>query len=346
MSTISLKCPNCGGELLFDPKTQNYKCEYCMSAFTQGEIESLTPVEEVTEQSQDTQEVEANLYLCPSCGAEIVADETTTATFCYYCHNPVVLSGKMTGDMMPDDVIPFQIDRKEAEKRFLDYVQKKRFIPKAFFNKKQIEMLSGVYFPYWVCDSKSQGTMDAEARNMRVWRMGDVEYTETKHFAVEREGELELREMTKNALKKANSELIDGVMPYLLKDAKPFQMGYLSGFLAERRDIEYAAYEDEINQDIQKYGEALLRNSIKGYGSVSVRHCNIEPKEKIWSYVYLPVWTITYKGKDGKVYYYSLNGQTGKVYGELPISQGRVWKFSGAIAAVVLVLGLIGGYFL
>lgn len=353
MSTISLKCPHCGGELLFDPKTQNYKCEYCISSFTQAEVEALTPeMEEAPVQAQvqedlyGQEEIFASVYSCPSCGAEIVADDTTTATFCYYCHNPVVLSGKMTGDMLPDYIVPFQIDRKDAEQKFLDFVGKKRFIPKAFFNKKQIELLSGVYFPFWVCDSKSDAALSGEARSSYSWRTGNIEYTETKHYAVERRGEIELIEMTKNALKKANHQLIDGVMPYNLQEAKSFQMGYLSGFLAESRDIPYMDFDEETDREIKEYGERLIRNTVSGYGSVSVHSCDIETKEKIWSYVYLPVWTITYKGKDGKVYYYSLNGQTGKVYGELPISQSRIWRLAGAIGAVVFLFGLAGGYML
>ncbi len=191
MSTISLKCPHCGGELLFDPKTQNYKCEYCVSEFTQAEVEALTPkMEEVEQETRVGEEMHASVYSCPSCGAEIVADDTTTATFCYYCHNPVVLSGKMTGDMIPDYIVPFQIDRKEAEQKFLDFVGKKRFIPKAFFNKKQIEMLSGVYFPYWVCDSKTQGSLSGDGKKVHTYRMGNIEHPETKHNVVERAVEI------------------------------------------------------------------------------------------------------------------------------------------------------------
>ena len=47
MSVISYKCPNCDGELIFDPKTQKYKCEYCFSLFSQEELEAMTPAEDV-----------------------------------------------------------------------------------------------------------------------------------------------------------------------------------------------------------------------------------------------------------------------------------------------------------
>ena len=93
MAVISFKCPNCDGELIFDPETQKYKCEYCGSKFTQAELDALQPAEseetdagaadgsdeaeqETTEQqSADTKKkegedggAEAVIYNCPSCG--------------------------------------------------------------------------------------------------------------------------------------------------------------------------------------------------------------------------------------------------------------------------------------
>ena len=41
MAVMSYKCPNCGGGLTFDPKTQKLMCEYCLSEFTEDEMEKL-----------------------------------------------------------------------------------------------------------------------------------------------------------------------------------------------------------------------------------------------------------------------------------------------------------------
>ena len=98
MAVISYKCPNCDGELVFHPAAQKYKCEYCASAFSQQELAQMKPAAEEEERVPESQEMrgeEGVMYHCPSCGAEIVTDQTTAATFCYYCHNPVVLSGRV-----------------------------------------------------------------------------------------------------------------------------------------------------------------------------------------------------------------------------------------------------------
>lgn len=377
MAVISYKCPNCDGELVFNPKTQKYKCEYCTSAFSQEELEqlqpameeekieipvsqdregSISPEKEETgslsgqqEESEDTQQEngeKGKVYNCPSCGAQIVTDDTTAATFCYYCHNPVVLSGRVSGEFMPHKIIPFAIDKKQATEKFLEYVHSKKFVPKAFFNKKQIEKISGVYFPYWMVDLDLEGSMQAEGRNIRVWCSGDTEYTETKVYRVEREGDIHLEDITRNALKKANYKLSEGVLPYDVSKVQKFHMGYLSGFLAEKRDIEQTELESGVETEAREYGEKLLRQTVKGYSSVSVKSCRLNCQKENWDYILLPVWTVTYKGKDGKVYYYSMNGQNGNVYGELPIDYKKVWTLSGIISAAVFVLGLIGGFFL
>lgn len=123
-------------------------------------------------------------------------------------------------------------------------------------------------------------------------------------------------------------------------------MGYLSGFMAERRDIEQKSVQGKMQNEMRESAERLLRETITGYTSVSVRGSNFNPKREKWSYVLLPVWTITYKGKDGKIYYYSMNGQTGEVCGELPLDHGKLAITSGIVALVVLIIGLIGGFFL
>lgn len=384
MAVISFKCPNCDGELIFDPSTQKYKCEYCASLFSQEELDAMKPAQTSEPESTDAagmgkttdgpeskeqnrpenkaggatkdqtenesaqdktagNEADAVTYTCPSCGAQIVTDATTAATFCYYCHNPVVLGGRLEGKFLPDQVIPFSVSREDAEKGFKDYVCKKKFVPRAFYSKKQIESITGVYFPYWHYNTSMEGKMQGEARNVRVWRTGNTEYTETKYYQVSREGDVKLENLTENALGKANQELICGVMPYDFKAVKKFQLGFLSGFMAEKRDIEKNQIEKKVQQEARENAEKLMREKISGYSSVSVKNTDFQTLKEKWSYMLLPVWTITYKAKNGKIYYFSMNGQTGKVYGELPIDYKKIALVSGIVSLVTLVILLLGG---
>ena len=237
MAAITYKCPNCGGGLIFEPKSQKYHCEFCLSDFTEEEMEKIQEKEQEKEEKGEKQEAPV-LYTCPSCGAQIVTDATTAATFCYYCHNHVVLAGRLTGSFKPDYVIPFQIDRKKAEEIFGQWIRRKRFVLDSFYSPKQIQTMTGVYFPYWLYRCQLHGNLTAEGRNNRVWTAGNIRYTETKVYDVRREGDLDIDSVARNALKKANRKLVDGVLPYRMEEKKPFSMGYLSGFVAENRDME------------------------------------------------------------------------------------------------------------
>ncbi|MBQ4604760.1 MAG: hypothetical protein IJB16_09170, partial [Clostridia bacterium] len=79
MEAVQYKCPACGAGLKFDAEKQDFKCEYCDSVFKEEDFfkkdESLgNPAPEAEEKGEEFEN--ALLYLCPSCGAQIVTDET------------------------------------------------------------------------------------------------------------------------------------------------------------------------------------------------------------------------------------------------------------------------------
>lgn len=357
MATITYKCPSCGGGLKFNPILQKYKCEYCLSDFTQEDLERLAPSEAAdqveTAESADldggTDSVQQNglLYTCPSCGAEIVTDDTTAATFCYYCHNPVVLSGKLKGNYHPDYVMPFAIDRKGATRIFTEWIKKKRYVPKAFFSKDQIEKLTGVYFPYWLYSCEVDGELDAQGMKLRVWTLGNIRYTETQKFDVQRKGRMEVNNVTRNALKKANRQLAEGVLPYKMEEVKPFSMGYLSGFIAEKRDMEQVEFEQDVAGEVRDFAVNSLKNSVGAYDKVNIVRSQAQIEAAQWKYALMPVWTLTYRdsAKD-KIYYFALNGQTGKICGELPVDKKRLALLFMEVFFPVLFTLLLLGYFI
>ena len=104
-----------------------------------GERADETAAAEQTAGERESEpEGEAVYYSCPSCGAEIVTDATTAATFCYYCHNPVVLGKRLEGTYLPNKIIPFEISREDAEKKFLDFVSKRNMCRKHFLTKSRL----------------------------------------------------------------------------------------------------------------------------------------------------------------------------------------------------------------
>ena len=297
-----------------------------------------------TKQNED-----ALVYICPSCGAEVVTDATTAATFCYYCHNPVVLSGKLSGEFLPDYVIPFAMDKKQATGIFLDWIKKKKYIPDDFFSKDQIEKFSGVYFPYLMYSCKVDGKIQAEGEKNRTWVTGNIRYTEHKKYRMEREGQLDVKNVTRNALKKNNSALVEGVLPFDMDKMKSFDMGYLSGFQAEKRDMEKESLTPEVESEVKQYTVDQLKADVMGqYSAVRVDQSQTNIRDAKWHYALLPVWILTYRDKARKdeIYYFAMNGQTGKICGKLPVAKGKLVKLFLEIFVPVAAILMIGGWFL
>ncbi len=354
-ATVTYKCPNCDAGLIFNAEEQTFSCEFCLSHFTKEEVDDTASAERAEKIERENSEFTGEMreYHCPSCGAEVIAEKNTVADLCYYCHNPIVLSDKVTGALRPTRVIPFRFTKEEAVDEFLRFSKKKKFIPKNFFSREQLTYLSGVYYPFWVTDADTSSFMNAIGKRVRTWTSGDYRYTETSRYAVERGGRIHFEDISTSAISTEDKEMLEGVLPYPAEYYEEFSMPYLQGFLAKKRDIEREQLYGEVKERMNSYATDLLRSTARGYDSVSVTSTNVTVLESHWEYNLLPVWVMTYikkhkkdRAKD-KTYMYAMNGATGKIFGKLPISIPKLIALAagiflgvGALAALVGVYGI------
>ena len=345
-TTVIYQCPNCGAGLSFDAEAQKFSCEFCLSEFTEDQLCTEESEAERQRMEEERQEFNASMdeYSCPSCGARVVADHSTAAHFCYYCHNPVVLVGRLSGQLRPQKVVPFKFDKEHAKERFLKFAKRKWFVPRSFFSASQVEKITGVYYPFWITDADTESSMRADATRQRVWRVGNTEYTETSKFEIERSGNIHFEDITTSAFSEADKHMLEGVLPYPSEALEEFSMPYLSGFVAKKRDLERDALNAEVKKRMNGYAGTLLQNTAHGYNTVNIREMNVNIKQSHWEYALLPIWILTYRGRDNKVYTYALNGHTGQVYGELPISFFKLGLlFAAIVAAATPIIALLGG---
>ncbi len=349
-SAISYLCPNCAAGLHFDAEKQKFVCDFCLSEF--GEDDLKTAGQDTA--AEDKQKADAefsesmNEYLCENCGAEVAVDEHTTADFCYFCHNPVVLKGKMSGSFKPDKIVSFKYGKDEAKKKFLEFAKKKWFVPKDFFSEEHADKITGIYYPFWVTDADVDTTAHGRATKVRTYIMGDWQYTETSKFDISRGGQIHFEDLTTSAFSKAEKEMLEGILPFPAEREVhlDFSMPYLLGYQAKKRDIEREQLSDEVRGRMKNYSQTLLERTVNGYTTFRWEDSAINIKNSHWEYTLLPVWVLTYKGKGGKIYKYAMNGHTGKIYGELPISWGKLLGLGGAILALgTLIFTLIGELF-
>ncbi len=349
-NAMIFKCPCCGGYLEFEASLQKFKCLYCGQVLSEDDLREQSEqrqaeADAVQQEEQSASSDSLRSYHCTMCGAEIVTSATTAATRCYFCHSPVVLHDRLDDEFRPDGVIPFKLDQQAAKKAFKEFLSRKKFVDRAFFSDDQLEMLTGVYYPYWFCDIAGEGEFDGEGTRTSVMTTAQHYITTTKFFRVQRKGRLTFRNMARKALASIEGKLSDGIHPFRLDEIKPYASGYLSGFLAEKRDVDEETVKADMLREAQGYAEGLMQSN-HTFGSLRGNAGFRADKVEVRYYL-LPVWVLTWKGgKDGAPYYYLMNGQTGQVCGRLPISKAKLWGTAAVVALIVFALLCGGGAFL
>ena len=348
------KCPCCGGAIAFDSKIQKMKCPYCDTEFEMDELkgydaelqnEQADDMEWDTSAGSEWQEGETDglrTYVCKSCGGEIVGDANMAATSCPFCDNPIVMMGQFAGALKPDLVIPFKLDKKAAKEGLKKHLTGKRLLPKIFKDQNHIDEIKGVYVPFWLYDFDAETEMTAKAEKIRTERHGDTEYTYTDHFHVYRDVEAQFEKVPADASEKMDDDTMDKLEPFDYTALKPFAMPYLSGYLSERYNFTDEQMQSRVRKRVDRYITEIARSTMLGYSTVSVLDNHISMNNKHNEYALLPVWMLNcrYHGKD---FNFVLNGQTGKIVADRPISKGKAAAYFVGIFVIMMIVLTLGG---
>lgn len=353
------QCPACTGPMHFEGASGKLVCDYCESTYEVAEIEALyAKKEQSSAEAQAEIEKQAakeagmgdgwdnadlKTYNCPSCGAELICDATTAATSCPYCDNPTVIPGQFTGGRKPDLVIPFKLDKKAAKQALMQYYHDKKFLPNSFKDQNHIEEIKGVYVPFWLYDCNAEGEARFDAENIRSWREGDYEITETDHFDIFRRGSLSFEHIPADGSSKMPDEHMDAIEPFDYDELKPFSTAYLPGFFADKYDVDAQANTPRIEERAKNSILAALQDSVTGYASVSLTGSNLNITQKQPKYALLPVWMLSTKW-NGQNFLFAMNGQTGKLIGDLPVDRKKYWAWFAGISLPLMAI-LLGFWF-
>lgn len=356
IKTVTYQCPNCNAALEYDEGKGKFRCFYCDSEFSEQEIKDVfaknenmeleTVDPELTDEQKQTEEFsgQSALYNCPNCGAGVICDTLTASTRCHFCHTPVILSGRLSGEFKPDVIIPFKVTREWAEDCFKEYIKGKFLLPRGFKTDAQIQNISALYVPYWMKSGLFSAAYSAEGKIVRTWTKGSTTYQNTKIYRVEREAELAFVRVPCDGSKRIDDSLMESIEPFDYRDLKPFSMSYLSGKAAEKYDVSSDKASERIDERVLAAAKEFLKKSASQYTSLSKENMSGGFRGQKTVYALLPVWFLnyTYMGKD---YAFVVNGQTGQKFGELPVSPIKKLLFGLGIfaATFLLVLLLLGG---
>lgn len=341
MSTIKeYDCPNCGGSLTFDPPTAGWKCGYCFSDFNKEEIDKIygnTESENLSEEATDL-----DTYHCESCGAELIADDTTSATFCLYCKSPTIIKQRFKGEFQPKFVIPFKITKDQSVALYKNWIGKKLFAPTSFKQDEEIDKITGIYAPFWLFDCDAHGSTTGTATKVRTWRSGSYEYTNTKYYHIERQGNARYEKVPIDSSTKLDDKYMNMIEPYDYNEMADFSMAYLTGFMADKYDVDVDECKKVMQTRVEDFIENRLRDTVNGYSTYSATSKNAHLHDVVNNYALMPIYLLVNKHKETK-HMFLVNGQTGKVVGETPIDHRKQALFFGAVFVAVSIISLLGG---
>ena len=332
-----IKCPNCGAGMYFDIKDQLLRCGSCGSKMTAADYDGNINAEESA--------FETPVYLCKSCGAQLMAPGEQATAFCPYCGNQSMIESKIKS-FETNKIIPFKKTKEDIEKIFGNYIKGKLFVPDDYKTHSGENSFRGVYIPHYnYTVGYMPGTVVVEGHH--DFDEGNKHHHMT--FANEvTTGGGESENIVRDASAAFDDNLAAAIAPYTHSEATPFREGYLGDFYADMPSVDPETYDEEVT------GEAV--DEMKEEIEKSCTHKDMEfdfeddklsarvTKKGVRADLY-PVWFMTHKMKNSRVAYAVANGQTGKMAMDLPVSRSKFFIGVSLVTVILFALSvMVFGY--
>ena len=296
--------------------------------------------------------VEAKVVQCDNCGANTTLPTGVTSDTCGFCGSPLVIANaRQTQLLKPHYVLPFLMDDREAEQRFLRWLGKRWFAPNALIkNVKQIrrDRFKGTYLPHWAYDTETTTTYSGQC-GIHYWENQSYTTTEngrtvrrtrqvlrTRWHAVSGQVHCSFKDVLVLASHSLSQKVAERLEPWQLARLQPFDERYLSGFRAETYAVDARAGLVLAKQKMQPTIEQTIRQDIGG----DEQHIDQQVSDYAdirLKYNLLPIWISAFTFKN-KIYQIAVNASTGEVIGERPYS---VVKIVLAVVIGIILLAIL-----
>ena len=347
--TLENRCPACKASISYNAKLGKWKCEYCGSEFTLEEMQKNSDNASTKEKNAKNIQVDNYdgyiNYRCESCGAEIITDDQTAATFCVYCGNTAILQSKLSGKFAPSKIIPFKKEKDDAIKAFKSLSKGRPLIPKNFNNEENIEKIRGIYIPFFLYDINVSGDIVMDGKTVETWTVGRTHYTKTNTFQVTRGGSMDFSNVPIDASTRFDNAIMNTIEPFDYKDMVEYNHAYLSGFYAEKYDEDPEKLYPEVSDRTLTTARGVLRDDARMYSSKIITSDGLVAKGKNSEYALLPVWMVNVKYKD-KMYIFAMNGQTGEFIGNIPLDTKKTIIYTIIIFTICMIISIAISYFI
>ncbi len=337
------KCPSCGASIQFNPASGKLSCPYCGY---EEEVEQPASEDEQFAKELDFKSAvaqksfewgkEKKVVICDACAAEMIYDALEVANVCPYCGSNHVMEAAAENSIEPNGIVPFAVTKEQANSNFRKWIKRRLFAPNEAKRSAKADAFSGVYLPYWTFDTKTRSTYTAKyGKNRTVKDKDGKTHVETDWYSTSGTYERFIDDHLVRASKRYNDRILKKVEPFETNSSLSFNKDFLHGYIAERYSVGieegWGQAKSEIRHQLLREIDRHIRTKhfADKVSNLQIKTDHLKVKYK---YLMLPLWLSSFKYKE-KIYQFMVNGQTGLVGGESPISPIKV--------AFAVLIGLI-----
>jgi len=355
------RCPGCAADMEFDPSSGLMKCRFCgQTAALPAPTTGVAPPHSLDEFLAKTDDShlrpltgQALEVSCDGCGSRIAFQPPEVAGTCPFCGADIVAQPKAADPLIaPDGLLPAKVPKNNAQTQVREWLQSRWFAPNALKNMARQEAISGVYLPFWdyAADTRSQYRGE---RGDHYWDTEVYEESDGQGRTAQRTRQVQRTRWTRVAgqvarrfdnvlvvaTRSVSEKRLNALEPWDLEALLAYEPAYLSGFKAQRYQVELPAGFDKAKSMMQGTIEQDAARDIGG-DEQRVDNVDTEYSNTTFRHLMLPVWIGAYRFQS-KVYQVVVNARTGEVQGERPYSAWKIAALVGVILFVLVILLLL-----
>jgi len=349
-------CPGCGGDLAFDPKENCLVCPYCGRKEpipeSDAQIEERAFEDYLRPGSERLGRVAENAIevSCTRCGATVTFTPPEVAGECPFCGSTIVAQPRAADPMVaPEAVLPFGITKRQGQEAINRWLSSLWFAPNALKKLAYQQSVSGVYIPFWTYDASTRSAYTGErgehyfdteqyterdAQGNAVTKTRQVQ--RTRWYSASGNVARSFDDLLIPATRSVSRPRLASLEPWDLNQLHPYEPAFLSGFKAQRYQVELPEGFEEAKTIMAQVIEGDVRNDIGG-DEQRIRSVNTSYYDITFKHILLPVYIGAYRFNQ-KVYQVMINARTGEVQGDRPYS---IVKITLLIIFLLIVIGTI-----
>ena len=349
-------CPSCGADLLFEPRDGFLSCPYC------GHKEAIPEsTEQVEEQSfeqhlqirpEQMAKLAANALevQCQSCGAKSIFTPPEVAGRCEFCGVQIVAQPKSADPILtPSGLLPFHITQQQASSSLRHWLSTRWFAPNGLKHFAQSEAIHGVYLPFWTYDTHTttdytgqrgeyyyvtETYYERDAKGNQVQRTRQVRHT--RWYPASGRVIASFDDVLIPATLSLSQNRLTSLEPWDLPELRPYEPAFLSGFKAQRYQVDLAQGFERAKQVIAPVIEDNVRSDIGG-DEQQIHSLATDYDQITFKHLLLPVYAGAYR-YNGKLFQILVNGRTGEIQGDRPYSFWKIALLVVSLLILVLIL--------